>query len=313
VGAAARLPLRGASPGSGGSFQLWGANIPMPQRPRAAVNAASPGYFAAMGIALVEGRDFSWLDDRPAVHRVAIVNQAFARTYLAGRRALGSVLDVRWISDVNPSGVPWEIVAIVGDTRQAGLDRDPVPEIFLSVTQVGMDGGVYVIRTRGTGREIASVVANLDPRIQKVGVKPLRLIVEANLGSRAAAVRLVGGFGLLALLLTAVGIYGTLAFRAAGRSREMAIRSALGATAGEIRGLILGHGLWLAGAGIAAGTALFGIASPLLKSQLYGVSAADPVSIAAVAGAVLSVGLAASAAPSRRAAAAAPVDLLRES
>jgi len=313
AGAVSRLPLRGGNIGPAGPFQIWGANIPIPQRPRSWVNTASPGYLAAMGIPLVEGRDFSWQDDRPGYHRVAIVNQTFARTYLRGRRALGTLLDVRWVSDVNPLGVTWEIVGVVGDTRQANLDRDPIPEIFLSVTQVGMDGGVYVIRTRGSGNAISSVVAELDPRIQRVGVKPLHLIVEASLGSRRGAIRLVGGFGLLALLLTAVGIYGIVAFRASERSREMAIRSALGASASEIRGLVLGHGLWLAGAGTAAGVAVFLMASPLLKSQLYGVGAADPMSMGAVVAAVLAVGLGASIAPSRRAATTAPMDLLRDS
>jgi len=312
VGAALHLPLRGGSAGPGGPFQIWGDNIPLPQRPRSWINAASPGYFAAMGIPLIQGRDFSWQDDRPGVHRVAIVNQTFARTWLPGRRALGTRLDLRWVSDLNPLGVAWEIVGVVGDTRQASLDREPIPEIFLSITQVGMDGGVYVIRTRVSGKAIASVVADLDPRIQKVGVKPLDLIVQANLGSRSAAIRLVGGFGLLALLLCAVGIYGIVAFRAAERSREMAIRSALGAGAREIRTLILGHGLWLAAWGTAAGIAAFLMASPLLRSQLYGVGAADPISIVAVAAGVLFVGLAASIAPSLRAARAAPMPLLRD-
>jgi len=312
VGAALHLPLRGGSAGPGGPFQIWGDNIPLPQRPRSWINAASPGYFAAMGIPLIQGRDFSWQDDRPGVDRVAIVNQTFARAWLPGRRALGTRLDLRWVSDLNPLGVPWEIVGVVGDTRQASLDREPIPEIFLSITQVGMDGGVYVIRTRASGKAIASVVADLDPRIQKVGVKPLDLIVQANLGSRSAAIRLVGGFGLLALLLCSVGIYGIVAFRAAERSREMAIRSALGAGAREIRTLILGHGLWLAAWGTAAGIAAFLMASPLLRSQLYGVGAADPISIVAVAAAVLSVALAASIAPSLRAARAAPMQLLRD-
>jgi len=312
AGAVGRLPLRGGAIGPGGSFQLWGANIPLPQRPRSWVNAATPGYFATMGIPLIEGRDFSWQDDRPGYHRVAIVNQTFVRAYLRDRRALGTLLDLRWVSDLNPLGVAWEIVGIVGDSRQASLDRDPIPEIFLSITQVGADGASYVVRTRGSSEAIANAVADLDPRIQKVGVIPLRFFVERNLESRTAAIRLVGGFGLLALLLTAVGIYGIVAFRASERSREMAIRAALGASAAEIRSLVLGHGLWLAGLGTAAGVAVFLIASPWLKSQLYGVAATDPITMSAVVTAALLVGLAASIAPSRRAASTAPMQLLRE-
>ena len=312
VGATSRLPLRGGTVGLGGTFQIWGANIPLPQRPRSWVNTAAPGYFAAMGIPLLEGRDFSWQDDRAGYHRVAIVNQTFARTYLRTRRALGTQLDVRWVSDLNPEGVPWEIVGVAADTRQANLDREPVPEIFLSITQVGADRAIYVVRTHGTPGVIASTVARLDPRIEKVRVLQLRLLVEGNLEGRTAAIRLVGGFGALALLLTAVGIYGVVAFRASERSREMAIRAALGATAGDIRSLVLGHGVWLAAAGTAAGIVVFLAVSPLLKLQLYQVRAADPWTIAAVALAVVCVGIAASLAPSRRASRTAPMQLLRE-
>src|SRR5436305_3417548 len=111
---------------------MWGANIPLPQRSRAWINTATPGYFSAMSIPLIEGRGLSWQDDRPGLHRVAVVNRAFAHVYLQDRRALGTLLDVRWGDDLNPPGVPWEIVGVVGDTRQADLDRDPIPEIFLS-------------------------------------------------------------------------------------------------------------------------------------------------------------------------------------
>lgn len=316
AGAALRMPLRGGTAGPGGTFQLWGANLPAPQRPRAWVNGATPGYFAAMGIPLIEGRDFSWRDDRAGEHRVAIVNQAFARSYLRDRRALGTLLDVRWVSDLNPPGVAWEIVGIAGDTRQANLDGEAIPEIFLSVTQVGMDGGAYVVRTResdpGLPRAIASAVVAQDPRIERVNVGPLQRIVDRNLGSRNGTIRLVGGFGLLALLLTAVGVYGIVALRASERSREMAIRAALGATAGELRGLVLGHGLRLAVGGSAAGIAVFLLCSPLLKSQLYGVGVADPVSLVAVFAVVAAVGVAAAFAPSRRASRAAPMDLLRD-
>ncbi len=315
VGAASRLPLRAV--GSGGTFQIWGANIPVPQRPRALVNSATPGYFAAMAIPVMEGRDFSWQDDRPGYRRVAVVNQAFTRSFLRDRPALGTLLDVSWASDLNPPGVAWEIVGIVGDTHQAGLERDPVPEITLSVTQTGMDGGGYIIRTRhrdaALAQAIAKTVADLDPRIQRVGVRPLDFLVEGALESRAAAIRLVGAFGALALLLTGVGVYGIVAFRASERAREMAIRAALGASRAEIRNLILGHALRLAAGGTAAGLVLFGLASPLWKARLYGVEAADPFTLGAVVAIVLLVAMGASVAPSRRASRAVPADLLRES
>jgi putative ABC transport system permease protein len=316
VGAASRLPLRGGSVGTGGSFQIAGANIPISQRPRAWVNTASPGYFEAMGIPLIEGRTFSWRDDQPGRQLVAVVNQTFARTYLKGRQRLGTLLDFRWTSELNPPGATREIVGVVGDTRQANLDREPTPEIFLSWSQIGADGGVYVIRAAGgeTGlpRAIAESVAQVDPHLERLSVTPLDLVVERNLQNRRATIRLVGGFGALALLLAAVGVYGMVAFRAAERQHEMAIRMALGATAGEVRNLVLGHGLRLAAVGAAVGLAAFDPASRLLASQVYGVSATDPVSMAVAAALAVAAAGAASIGPSIRAARRAPMDLLRE-
>ena len=315
AGAAARFPLRGGVPAAGGTFQIAGSGLPVTQRPRAGINVASPGYLAAMGIPLLAGREFSWRDDRPAVHRVAIVNQSFARAYLQGRRTLGTVLDIHWISDWNPAGSTWEIVGLAGDTRQAGLDREAVPEVFLSMSQVPCDGAGYVIRTRrddaGLAKAIASAVAEQDPRIQRVSVTPMSLLVERSLGTRTAALELVGTFAFLALALTAVGVYAMVAFRAAERSREMAIRMALGATGSQVRALVLWYGVRLAAGGVALGLASFLFAAPLLRSQLYGVAAFDPVSIAAVAGSLCAVALAASAIPGWRAARQTPMSLLR--
>jgi predicted permease len=315
AGAAGRLPLRGEN-GQGSSFQIDRSNIPAAQRPRALINVASPGYFAAMGIPLIEGRGFSWSEDRPGGRRAAMVNRAFVRSYLRGRRALGTALSLHWVSELNPAGGAWVIVGVTGDTRQSGMDREPAPEIFLSMTQTGADGAGYAVRTSredaAIPQAIAAAVAAQDPRIQRVRPSPLSTLVEQNLDSRGAAIQLVGGFGALALLLTAVGVYGVVANRAAARSREMAIRMALGATAGQVRGLIFGQGLRFASGGLLAGGAGFLAVSPFLKSQFYGVGASDPATLAAVGGCVLAVALGTCVAPSRRAARVQPAELLRE-
>lgn len=141
---------------------------------------------------------------------------------------------------------------------------------------------------------------------------PLELVVDRNLESRRATIRLVGGFGALALLLAGLGIYGMVAFRAAERQREMAIRVALGATAAQVRGQVFGHGLRLAAVGAALGAAAFIPASRLLEAQVYGVSAADPFSMAVAAALAIGAAAAASAGPSFRASRKAPMDLLRE-
>ncbi|HWC96737.1 MAG TPA: ADOP family duplicated permease [Candidatus Sulfopaludibacter sp.] len=317
VGAVLRFPLRGGAGGTGGAFQIAGDNLPVPQRPHAWINAATPGYFAAMAIPLLAGRDFSGIDDKPGIHRVAIVNQAFARAYLRQRRPLGTVLELRWVSDLNPPGSTWEIIGVAGDTRQWSLDRPAVPEIFLSMTQIGSDSAGYVIRARGDdaalARAIAAAVVAQDSRLERVSVVPMKVLVERNLASRTAALELVGGFAVLALLLTAVGVYGIVAFRAAERSHEMAIRMALGASAGHVRGLVVGDALRMSMTGAAVGAAAFLFVAPLLQSQLVGVAAFDPVSIAVVVGSLCVVALVASAIPSRRAARNSPITLLRVS
>jgi ABC-type antimicrobial peptide transport system permease subunit len=261
-----------------------------------------------MGIPPLEGREFSWLDDRLGNQRAAIVNQTFARSFLQGQTHLGAMLDLR--------NSAWRIVGVVGDTRQGALDRDPLPEIYLSISQVGADGATYIVRTRkdgsGLAKTIAAAVVLQDPHLEQVSPAPLRLTLERSLNPRKVALQLVGAFGGVALLLTALGIHGIVAFRARERSREMAIRSALGATAPQIRRLVLRNGLWIGLAGLVMGLPVFWVARPLLRHQLYGVSLSDPLSLAAVTLLVLAIVLASSWAPSHRAANAAPAGLLRD-
>jgi len=138
-------------------------------------------------------------------------------------------------------------------------------------------------------------------------------VAERSLSGRKTAVVLIGSFAGLALLLTAIGIYGMVVVRAAERSREMVIRAALGADGSQIRALVRGQGARIAGAGIAGGLLPFLAAAPLLQSQLLGVSIGDPLSLILVTVSVLATALLASFAPSRRAAKAAPADLLRNS
>ena len=310
AGAALRSPLRTGAAPPGGTFQVAGAGIPLPLRPRAWINAATPGYFAAMGIPLLAGRDFSWRDDRPRVRRVAIVNRTFAETYLKGRGALGALLDVNWVSDLNPRGSQWEVVGVAGDLRQTGLDRDPMPEIFLSMTQVDSDGAVYAVRGRtddpGRAKAIAAAVAEQDPRIERVSPQPLQILIERNLEKRAATMRLVGAFGGLALLLTAVGVYGLVAFRAAERSREMAIRIALGATERDVQALLFRYAARLAALGGVLGVVIFLPCRRFVGRQLFGVGAYDPFTWAAVLAMVMAVALLAAGVRTTR------VDLLRD-
>jgi putative ABC transport system permease protein len=306
AGAAQYLPLLGVS-SIGGLFQITGSAIPRPQWPRAWTNVATPGYFAAMRIPILQGRDFSWQDDPLTNPGVAIVNQTFVRTYLRDRRAIGTRIDLNW-----DRAAQWDIIGVTADALQVSLDREPVPQIYLSMTQIGADGCIYVLRGHPDARAVAAAVSEQDPRLERISPVPLQLTVERSLSRRAIAIRLVGAFGVLALLLTAVGLYGVLAFRAASRAREMAIRMALGATATHVRGLIFTEALALAAAGTLAGLVVFWMVRGFLQSQLYGVGPADPIAISAAVILILLVALAAAAAPSGRAVRSQPMNLLRE-
>ena len=199
------------------------------------------------------------------------------------------------------------------------MDHEPVPEVFLSMSQVGADGDAgYVIRARsddpGLPQAIARTVADQDSRIQRVNVEPLSLMLERSLEGRNAA-------GSTPWRYRRLGFFASdghrdlcriVAFRAAERSREMAIRSALGATAPQLRSLILGQRR-LAMVGTLAGIAGYACAAPLLESQLYGIAVLDAPSIALVACGVCVVAVLASFAPSLGADRSAPIDLLRDS
>jgi len=313
TGAIARLPL------GGGGFTAWflpeGTSLPREQRPRTAINVASPGYFASMGIPVVAGRAFNWRDS-PDQPRVILVNQAFANAHLQGDEILGRRLTLSWRSELHPADSLWVIVGIVGDTRQLSLEESPRPEIYLSMSQFPVEGGSYTIRTTGAnpavGEAIPSVVESVDDRLERIQVRPMADRVMESLGDRRLALMLVGIFASVALLLTIIGLYGVVAFSVADRSREIGIRRALGAQVGDVFRLVTASGLRLTLLGLVIGHAGFLLISRWIEGQLYEVAAVDPVS-----GLIVAVSLCAAAAlatfiPALRAARLSPTEVIRD-
>jgi hypothetical protein len=279
-----------------------------------ALNVASPGYFTALRIPRLAGRGFS-PQDGPDAPRVALVNRAFARAYSTGRDAVGRRLRLSWTSEINPAGTMWEIVGVVGDVRQRALAEESQPEIYLPASQYPLDGCSYVLRTARRDPALAAAVrasvAAIDPQLERIEPRPFADAVRDSLADRRLALLLTGLFAVIALLLTAVGIYGVVACGVAQRRREIALRLTLGAQIWQVARLVLGQGLRLTALGTGFGLAGFYALSRLIESHLYGVTATDPLTAAGVVAVLALISLIACAVPSLRASRTEPMSSIR--
>jgi putative ABC transport system permease protein len=313
VGAAARLPVSGEGFSTGFVFE----GAPPPSRdeaPEVAINVASPGYFTALRIPRLAGRGFS-PQDGPDAPRVALVNRAFVRAYSTDRGAVGRRLKLGWTSEINPAGTVWEIVGVVGDVRQRALEEAGKAEIYLPTSQYPLDGCSYVLRTARRDPALATAVrasvAALDPQLERIEPRPFADAVRDSLSDRRLALLLTGLFAVVALLLTAVGIYGVVAYSVAQRRREIALRLTLGAQVWQVARLVLGQGLRLTVLGIVLGLAGFYALGRLIESHLYGVTATDPLTAVGVAAVLALISLLACAVPSLRASRTEPMSSIR--
>jgi putative ABC transport system permease protein len=209
----------------------------------------------------------------------------------------------------------WEIVGVVGDVRSHGLQRPAQSIVYRAVPQDGWRNATLVVRTSGEPLALAETVRkailSLDPSQPVANVRALTEVVARSLGDRRLTAMLLGVFALAAVSLAAIGLYGVIAFAVTQRTREFGIRVALGATKGDVLGLVLRRGLLLAGIGIACGVAgSFGL-TRLLARFLYEVKPTDPITFATVSALLLAVALFASWFPARRAAKVDPMVALR--
>jgi len=268
-------------------------------------------YFRAAGIPLSRGRfftEFDKADGKP----VAIVSEAMARRLWGERDPVGSSFTVRGPS----SAVRLEVVGVAGDVRRVGLAETPLASFYRPLAQSATGGMSFVVRTRSS---VASRLAEVKQAIWKVNPKQpfyrvasVEDLVARSLIQRRFLLYLIGAFAGLALLLASVGIYGVISFVTAQRTREIGLRVALGATPGQIRGLVMGKGVALAAIGAVLGTlAALGV-SRFVRSLLFGVSPLDPATYAAASAALLVLAASASYLPARRAMKADPISVLRQ-
>ncbi|MGA9669943.1 MAG: ABC transporter permease [Terracidiphilus sp.] len=283
-------------------------------------NVVGDEFFKTLRIPIVAGRAFGE-QDTAASPKVAVINESLARSRFPGQNPIGK----RFVIDPHDSDggggivLPQnsiEIVGVCGDTRYMNLRDEPPPQFFLPYVQQSSVGGmVYEIRTSVKPETVLTalrgVVRQVDPDLGLVKVRTQDEQIESALQQEKLFVTLTSGFGVLALALACVGIYGIMAYQVANRTNEIGIRLALGAQPGQVRGMILGESTWLAGVGIVVGViAALGL-TRLVKTMLYGIQPWDPATMIGGVLILLAVALAASWIPARRAAGVQPMVALR--
>ncbi len=279
----------------------------------AAYQVVSPGYFATLRIPLLQGRTIEE-SDRADAPLVALVNEAMARRYWPTGKVLGARITA-WGDPKDPKTQWATVVGVVGNTVKEGLDEPPEPEMYLPMAQGPMNASTFVLRTDGNPYALVPAlrraVAEVDPGLPLYGIMSMRDVLSASLATRRFRMLVFIGFAAAALLLAAVGLYGVIGFSVALRTREIGIRMTLGAARERVVGHVVLGGLGRVGVGIVLGLAASLALQRVIASQIFGVSAADPVTYASAAGLFAIVAVVACAIPATRAAGVDPVVSVR--
>lgn len=294
-----------------GSNRSWGVSAKgqtyeRGQNPDAFVRIVSDGYLRAMGIPLRAGRDFT-SRDTPTSPRVIVINETLARRLWPGEDPLGRLMT---------ADVERQVVGVVGDVRHLALEQEAGSEMYLPIRQTDDYASVALV-VRGTLSEggLASAVREalrpLDPNLPTKGIRAIQELVDKSVSSRRLIVLLLVGFAGFALILALLGIYGVISYSVSQRQREIGIRIALGASAGNLRRRILLQTLKLAAAGMGLGLVASWFVGRVLERFLFGVTSSDPVTFAAVPAMLTIVAALAGYLPARRASRLDPLEALR--
>ncbi|HSU92333.1 MAG TPA: ABC transporter permease [Gemmatimonadaceae bacterium] len=273
------------------------------------LDVVTPDFFSVMKIPLEKGRLFAAREDSTPL--VVLVNEAFAKKYWPGQGAVGKRISVGYDSDSLR-----EIVGVVGDVRRTALNEEPAPAIYLPHHQAVYPGLTLLVRTRDNATNVPAALMReltaLDPDQTLGTIRPMRTVLAASLARQRFSATLLGIFAMTALALSAVGIFGVMTAMVTQRTRELAVRLALGAHPRKVLQLVLSHGATLAAIGIAIG--LFGAfaLSRVVAGMLYNVAATDPLTLFSVSLLLAAVALLACYIPARRATRLDPIITLRE-
>ena len=308
AGAINWLPLSGLR--SATSFWFEGRPLPEAgQRLGTDVRAIDPDYFGAMGMPLLDGRALEHSDaaGRP---RSVVVSRSFVDRYMSGEPPLGARIHMPWGDTLVGT-----IVGVVADVKHTGVDSAANPTVYWAMAQFPSNFMNLIIRTTGDPSTVAAglvaQVRALDPDLAVADIKPLDDYLGNALARRRFSMTLLAGFAGLALVLTAVGLYGVMAYSVVQRTRELGIRLALGASRTAVLRGVLGRGLALVGIGIIVGVAGALAFTRVLGALLYDVSATDPAVFAVIIALLAVVGVASSYVPARRATRVDPMVAIR--
>jgi len=285
---------------------------PATDNPHVLHNAVGPGYFATMGIPLIAGRVFGPLDT-PASPTVAVVNETMARLCFPGGSPIGRRFS---IADDVVQRSDFEVVGVVKDAKYLSLGENPEPAAYYPYAQVPRQFYYdFEVRYSGDPRaiiaEVRSAVAEVDPSLPLVFQGTLVEHVGRSLSSQSLIARLSVCFGLLAVLLASIGLYGLMSYGVARRTNEIGIRVALGAPRPHLFWMVLREGLLLAGAGLVLGVPAALAAGRLVSDMLFGIQPADPVTMFVAAMLLVVLAIVASYVPARRAMRVDPIVALR--
>jgi putative ABC transport system permease protein len=285
----------------------------MSERLRLTRDEISPDFFRAVGTPLRRGRFFS-IGDRPDAPPVAIINDALARREWPGQNPIGR----RFRLGSRESEGPWyTVVGVVADMRRQGLERDALPQIFVSLAQNPPSRNVgFFIRTSSDepltmAGALRAAVRRVDKMAPISGAAPLEQQLGTYLTQRRFQTSLLTGFSVVALFMAAIGIYGLIQYSVATRTQEIGLRMAIGAQAGDIFRMMIGDGLMLSLTGVAIGLVGAWWLGRAGSSLLFGVTASDPLTFAAVSLLLTAVAVAACYFPARRAMRVDPILALR--
>ena len=295
-------------------FSIEGRPTAKGDEPDAPVSIVTPGFFQALRIPLLSGRDFTPRDDSKSP-AVVIVNQAFVRQYFPGENPIGKHIKPG-IGDGITNDAVREIVGVVGDVKRNGITAEMPAQYYLPFKQAIIFSPPIIIRSAGDPLALVGPLrdqlAQLDRNIPLYRVSSVDDYVSLAAAQPRFQTVLVTSFAVLALLLSAIGLYAVLSYMVAQRTPEIGLRLALGAQRDNVLGLILRQGMLLAATGLAIGIVVSLLLTRFMQEMLYGVGRFDPATFVAVSGVLLLVSLAASSVPAYRAARLDPMQTLRD-
>lgn len=301
---AARNPL---DPGFTNSFVIVGREEESADYPEIRTRMISAGYLETLDVALLDGRDISAADVAGA-EPIALINESGMRRYFDGTDPIDS--------HVRFWGTPWRIVGVIADERFNGVDADPEPALYVPLAQAPQAGVTVLARASGgdptaIAPDLRRLLRELDPGLALAGIETLDRTLAVSVARPRFTAALIGLFAGLALVLALIGVHGVLSYSVTQRTAEVGIRLALGATRGNVIGLIIREGITLAVIGTVIGLAIAAAAAQGIGALLYGVTPLDAATFTAVPVAVVGLAALASYLPALRAARAQPLSALR--